>query len=260
MPGAPRQRWYCSVSFRWKASRGGGAADPGRARRGAPSGRADLRLHALDQRDEALVREIPGRSDDDVAGRVARAVIRGDRAPGDVGYHLRAPQHGASQRVVPENRLREEVVDQLLRRVLDHRDLLEDDLALGVEVDELRREDQVGHHVERFLDMLVQHACVDDGVVACGRRIELAAEAVEDLRDLLRRVLLRPLEEQMLQEVRNARPRVVLVPGAGADPEAEGHGANGVERLADDPRAARKRRQQVVLHARIVDLCLRRPG
>ena len=117
-------------------------------------------------------------------------------------------------------------MDQLLRRVLDHRDLFEDDLALGVEVDELRREDQVGHHIERFLDVLVEHARVDDGVVACGRRVQLAAEAVEDLSDLLRRVLLRPLEEQVLQEVRDPRVRVVLVTGARADPEAERDGAN----------------------------------
>src|SRR4029079_6237648 len=89
---------------------------------------------------------------------------------------------------------------------------------------------------------------------------QLAAEAVEDLSDLLRRVLLGSLEEQALQEIRDPRARVVLVTRARADPQAERDGANGVERLADDTRAARKRGQQVVLHARIVDLCLRRAG
>ena len=30
MPGAPRQRWYCSVSLRWKRSPGGGSCAIGR--------------------------------------------------------------------------------------------------------------------------------------------------------------------------------------------------------------------------------------
>ena len=51
--------------------------------------------------------------------------------------------HRPAERVRAEDGLGDEVVDELLRRVLEHRDLLEHDLALGVELVEERREDHV---------------------------------------------------------------------------------------------------------------------
>ena len=77
-------------------------------------------------------------------------------------------------------------MDELLRRVLVHRDLLEHDLALGVELVEERREDHVAHHVERRLEVVVGHARVDERVLARRRGVQLAAEPVEDLGDLER--------------------------------------------------------------------------
>ena len=53
--------------------------------------------------------------------------------------------------------------------------------------------------------MAVGDAHVDDRVLARGGRVQLAAEPVEDLCDLLRRVLLGALEEQVLEEVRDPR-------------------------------------------------------
>ena len=84
-----------------------------------------------------------------------------------------------------EDRLGEQVVHELLRRVLVHRDLLEHDLALLVEVGERRREHHVGHHLHRFLDVAVGHARIDDGVLARGRCVQLRAHRVEGLCDLL---------------------------------------------------------------------------
>ena len=110
-----------------------------------------------------------------------------------------------------EHRLGEQVVDEILGRVLDHRDLLEHDLALGVEVGERRREDHVRHHVQCVLQVPVRHARVDDRVLARGGRVQLAAHPVEDLRDLLRVVRARALEEQVLDEVRDARLCLGLV-------------------------------------------------
>ena len=68
------------------------------------------------------------------------------------------PITGRPSACVAEDRLREEVVHELLRRVLVHRDLLEHDLALLVELGEGRREDHVGHHLDRLLDVPVGHA------------------------------------------------------------------------------------------------------
>ena len=98
------------------------------------------------------------------------------------------PITGRPERVRAEGRLGDQVVHELLRLVLVHRDLLEHDLALGVELGEGRREDHLAHHVERDLELLVGDARVDDGVLARGGGVQLAAEAVEDLGDLLRAV------------------------------------------------------------------------
>ena len=88
--------------------------------------------------------------------------------------------------MVAEDRLGDQVVDQLLRRVLVHRDLLEHDLALGVELVEERREDHLAHHVQRGLELVVGDAREDERVLARGRGVQLAPEAVEDLGDLER--------------------------------------------------------------------------
>ena len=194
------------------------------------------------------------RRHDDVVGPVAPAVEGRERAPGDGGDHLRRAEDGAPERVASEDRVRDKVEDQLLRRVLDHGDLLEDHLPFRVDVGEGRGEDHVGHDVERGLEVLVEDARVHDGVVAGRRRVQLAAERVEDLRHLERRVGGRALEEQVLEEVADAGVRIVLVARPRSDPEADRHRPHGGERLRDDPGAAVERRQQVVLHARIVRL------
>src|SRR5437588_235321 len=63
----------------------------------------------------------------------------------------------------------------------------------------------------RARDVLVRHAGVHDRVLARRRRVELRAHRVERLRDLLRGVRPRALEQQVLDEVRDARPLIALV-------------------------------------------------
>ena len=187
MPGAPMQTWYCSVSFCWKRRLGGGGVTSGRRDADALRRRV-LRtpLRALDEPHDLVVLEIAGRRDDDVAADVHRAVVRGERAPADARDHVARADHRPPERLVAEDGLREEIVDELLRRVLVHRDLLEDDLALRVELRERRREDHVGHDVDRRFEVRVGHARVEHRVLARSGGVQLAAEPVERLGDLLR--------------------------------------------------------------------------
>ena len=146
----------------WKRRLGGGGVTSGGRTRGPRvGGSCTFRCARSSSRTSSLCSRLPGRGDDDVAGHVHRAVVRRERAPRDGRDHLARPDHRPSERVVAEDGLREEVVDELLRRVLVHRDLLEHDLALGVELGERRREDHVGHHVDRRLEVRVRHARVD---------------------------------------------------------------------------------------------------
>ena len=192
-----------------------------------------LALGFLEPRDELVVLEVARRGHDDVPGPVHRLVVARQCPPADRGDDVGGPDHGPAERMVAEDRLAHQVVDELVRRVLVHRDLLEHDLALGVEVREDRRVDHVRHHVERLLEVVVGDPDVDDGVLARGGRVQLAAEPVEDLRDLLRRVRARPLEEQVLDEVRDPGLRRRLVSRARSDPEPERHRPDARDALGD---------------------------
>ena len=68
--------------------------------------------------------------------------------------------------------------------VLVHRDLLDHDLALGVDVGVGGPQHHVGHHVERALEVLVEETRVDRGRLLAGARVHLGPHAVEDLVDL----------------------------------------------------------------------------
>ena len=85
--------------------------------------------------------------------------------------------------------------------------------------------------------MVVCDARVDDRVLARSGGVQLPAHGVEDLGDLLRRVAVRALEEQVLDEVRDARALVPLVARPGADPEPERDRPDVRQSLGDDPLA-----------------------
>ena len=108
----------------------------------------------LDERDELVVVDVPGGRRRRCSPACRAAVVAPQRAPRHGRDHLGRADHRAAERVRAEDRLADQVVNELLRRVLVHRDLLEHDLPLGVEVVEERREDHVAHHVERGLDVV----------------------------------------------------------------------------------------------------------
>ena len=145
--------------------------------------------------------------------------------------------------MLAEHAARGEVVHEIGGVVLDHRDLLEHDLALGLERLglEARARGHVAHHVERQRQVLVEHAHVHDGRLARRERVELGAEAVGDARDLDLVVALAALEQQVLDEVRDAGLGRPLVARADADEDADRDRAHRLDRLGDDAEAVGKR-------------------
>ena len=139
-------------------------------------------------------------------------------------------------------------MDEILRRVLVHRDLLEHDLPLLVELAERGREDHVGHHRDRLLDVPVGHAGVDDGVLARGGGVQLGAHRVERLGDLLRVVRARSLEQEVLDEMRHPGTIGTLVARPGADPEPERDGTDARHVLRDHALAGIELGEDVLLH------------
>ena len=149
----------------------------------------------------------------------------------------RLPEHAPAERVTAEDRPVEHVVDLVLGLVLVHRDLLEHDLALGVDLRVGRAEQHLRQEVEGLLGVGVEESRVEVRRLLAGGRVHGGAEAVEDLRDLDRRVALGALEEQVLEEMRDAGLRRRLVPRACANPETQGDRAHRGDRLGDDPDA-----------------------
>ena len=207
------------------------------ARSGAVCAGAAARPAARPELDDPLVVEVAGGADDDVGAGVAGLVVGVDVGDRDRGDHLGLAEHPATQRVVAEDGVGEDVVDAVLGLVLVHRDLLEHDVALGVDFGIGRRQQHFGEQVEDLVGVLVEEAGVEVGRLLAGRRVDRGAEPVEALGDLDRRVALGALEQQVLEEMRDPGLSRGLVPRAGANPEPERDRADRGNLLGHDPDA-----------------------
>ena len=217
----PGRRGTARCPSAGSAAVGGGACTSGARTFGPAAGRSGRRSSAwVDELDHLVVVEIPGRCDDDVPGDVHRVVVTRDRLAGDRRDHLGSADHRPPERMVGEDRLCDQVVDELLWRVVVHRDLLEHDVALGVELGKRRGEHHVAHHIHRGREVVIRDPRVDQRVLARGCGVQLAAETVEDLGDLQRAEALAALEQEVLDEVRDTGLAARLVARAGADPVA----------------------------------------
>ena len=106
--------------------------------------------------------------------------------------------------MLAEDDLAEVVVDELGRRILVHGDLFEHDLTLLVKVGERRPHEHLDHHLERGVEVLVEEARIDQGVLLGRGRIGLAAHVVEDARDVPGAEAVGALEDEVFDEVRDA--------------------------------------------------------
>ena len=113
--------------------------------------------------------------------------------------------------MLAEDRLVEHVVDAIRRLVLVHRDLLQNHLALGVDLGVGRCQQHLGQQIKRALGVGVEEARVQLGRLLAGGGVDRGAQAVEDLGDLDRVMALGPLEQQVLEEVRDPGPGRGLV-------------------------------------------------
>ena len=151
--------------------------------------------------------ERSGDGDDDLG----RPVVGGVE-PGDLRRrHRRDRRLGAEDRtadgVVGEERLAEQVVDEVVGLVLRHQDLLEDHRPLGLDLvgPERRRPHDVAQDPEPEVEVLGQQPELEDRVLLGREGVQVAADLVDRLGDLACRPVRRPLEQQVLEEVRGPR-------------------------------------------------------
>ena len=124
--------------------------------------------------------------------------------------------------VFPES-LREQLVHEVVGRVLDHLDFFDDDLLLALDVvgAERRIADDVRQDVDGERQVLVEHLDVIAGVFLRGERVELAADGVDRLGDVFGGARAGALEQHVLDEMRDAAALGRFVARSAGQPDAD---------------------------------------
>ena len=174
--------WLCSSSFlrTWIT----GATTGADCSASGPVVRRVLE-RALEQFLHAPVFEIADGDDDEVRRDVGLREICLQRLLVERADALRRAEDRTAERMVAPEAFREDLVDQIVGRVLDHLDLFEDHLLLALDVffGEQRIADQIGEDVDGERQMLVEHLEVIAGVFLRRERVDLPADRIHLLRD-----------------------------------------------------------------------------
>ena len=121
--------------------------------------------------------------------------------------------------VLPEI-LGENFMNKIIRIVLIHLDLFQNHATLAQNV--LGIEDGVQHqiaeHVQRNRQVLVQNFYVEANAFFGGKRVHVSANRIHLPRNVLGGARLGPLEDHVLQEVRDPVSRAIFVPRSRPQP------------------------------------------
>jgi hypothetical protein len=188
---------------------------------------------------------LPRRRDDQPIRSVFRAQ-EGDQlaAIDTLDALLEARDRPPDRRVAPDEPV-DQFADDLIGDVVNAPNFLSDDFALFLDI--IGAEERAAQHVrddiEADLDGVIGDSDGIGGRLAAGARVDVAANPLDLLGDDAGvRAALRPLEEHMLDEVRDARLLIHLVARADAIIEMQSRGAHMHHAARDDAHAVREGR------------------
>ena len=215
-----------------------------------PGGRLQGGLDALD---DVVVVDVAGGCDDERGGRVVGLVVLPHVRAADLADRLGGAADGTADGAVTVDGQLESLVNGFRRRVLPHRQLVEDDAALHREIIlvQARVGDHVGQRLDRHVQVGVANARPVRGVLAGGLGVGLAADAVEGDSDVKSRALIRALEEEMLEEVSRSRRARSLITRAHRYPQGHARTLRRGNRLGQHTRPST---QDCALDARVTVL------
>jgi hypothetical protein len=95
-------------------------------------------------------------------------------------------------------------------------------------------QDDIRQEIDGERQVLVEHLDVVRGVFLGRERVELTADRVNRLGDVLGRPCIRALEEHVLDEVRDARPIVGLVSRTACEPDTNSDRTDMGHRLGNE--------------------------
>ena len=220
------------------------AAIGGRRRRFGLVG-AERRQQRFGARDDPVVVDRARRGDDRRAGAIVAAQIGGDRRAVEAADAFAGAEDRPADRLARPGGGGEEIEDEIVGRVLDRADLLQNDVLLAREFFRIEPAvgEDVGDDVERKVDVLAEHAGEIGGLLDAGLGVEIAADVLDRLGDRPRVALGRALERHVLEQMRQPVFAFAFVARAGGDEHAERGGAQIAARVGDDAQARRQGRQ-----------------
>ena len=180
---------------------------------------------ARDGPDDLAMLQPSRRDDQDIAGHVILAQVAEQVGARHRIQRLLRAGDGPAERLVRPERGVEQFLDVMLRLVQVHRHFLFDDLALLGDLHrvEPRVEQHIQQHIEQFVEAVVAGPGMETGHLLAGEGVQVPADALDRLGDLLGRALLRAFEQQVLDEMADAVERGRLVARPHADPQADAH-------------------------------------
>ena len=182
----------------------------GRGRRAIGCASIEALEARVEELHDAIVGDVARDRDDDPARHVLLGEVAERRLAIVPGDRLTAAQDRAAQGVPGPDLPCEQIVDDVVGRVLDHLDLLQDDrfLALQLVGVEERVQEDVGQEIDGERQVLVEDLDVEAGMLLGGEGVHLAADRVHGASDRLGAARGGPLEYEVLDQV--GHPATVL--------------------------------------------------
>lgn len=148
-------------------------------------------------------------------------------------------ENRTSQRMLPEIGFRQQIVDQILRRILAHRDLFQNNAALFFKFRFIhtRVEQHVAKQIHRARQVLGNHLRIVAGAFLRRERVHLTAQRVHFHGNLLRRAVFGALKKNVLYKVRQTVFLRTFIHRSRADPQTDADGRIILNGLGDDPQA-----------------------
>ena len=207
----------------------------------APSGSAQRRLDHGAQR---LVVGLSGGCDHQLLGPIVLPVVAREIRVIKPEDALGGSADRPAQRMPAHDEGGDLLMGDLGGVVGVHRELFKDDAPLHLHVG--FRKSRGGNHVREQLDgvreVLLHNVSVIVGQLLSRAGVEVAAEEVDAVGELLRAARGRTLEKKMLEKVRGAERPLVFIGGPCPDPEADGDGVRVLDAFGQHPNPARKHR------------------
>ena len=180
--------------------------------------------------------DVPCDRDDQIVRGVALTVIPIEVAEPDRGDCLRRTEDRLAERMRSPERSDEHLVDEVIRVVVRLAELFQDHAPLDLDVVGLEsgRQHDISQQVHGFREARVEGVRVEAGVLLGRECVDVPPEAIDRTGDLDRRTPAGPLEQDVLQEVRDAPLAGRLFARPGPDEEAQRERADVLHLVDED--------------------------